>query len=153
VGYGHRPAGLVEAFMWKAETGMVGLGLSEGYYSSCASAISADGSIVVGYMHCEGNQSSGQTQCAMIWDQTHGMRLLSDALVQEYGLDLNGWTLVDAYDISPDGRAIVGLGINPQGGFEAWRVILPEPASLVLLALGGLAVVRRRGMGRNVGGV
>ncbi len=40
-----------QAFRWKKEVGMVGLGvLPEGYGRSSAAAVSADGSVIVGYI-------------------------------------------------------------------------------------------------------
>lgn len=38
---------------------------------------------------------------------------------------------------------VVGYGINPDG-YERGFLAIPEPATLSLLALGGLAVMRRR---------
>lgn len=40
------------------------------------------------------------------------------------GLDLNGWTLQVLTDITADGRAIVGYGVNPGGKTEAFLVRL-----------------------------
>ena len=65
------------------------------------------------------------------------------------GLDLTGWELFEARDISGDGLTIVGFGRNPSGDNEAWIAIIPEPGTGVLLMAGlvGLATYRR---GRGV---
>jgi len=117
-----------------------GLGdLPGGAFLSRALAVTPDGSIVVGY----GTSDLG-TQ-AFIWDAENGMRILQDVL-ESYGLDLAGWTLQNASGISSDGLVLVGQGTNPSGDMEAWRAVVPEPATLTLLAFGGLAVLRRRRM-------
>ncbi len=41
-------------------------------------------------------------------------------LLQEAGVDLAGWTLTTAYDVTPDGETFVGVGINPLGQTEGW---------------------------------
>jgi len=75
------------------------------------------------------------------------MRKLSDVLVNDYGLDLTGWTsLVQAYSISSDGTAIVGFGFH-NGNEEAFLAVIPEPATLALLVIGGLVVLRRHRRG------
>lgn len=121
------------------------LGLLPGDTEGGATAVSADGSVVLGY--------SGTTP--FLWDATLGMRDLWSVLTIEYGLDLTGWTLVEALDLSADGLVVAGWGINPLGQTEGWVASMrtsvaavPTPSTLPVL-LGGalllLAVVRRRG--------
>jgi probable HAF family extracellular repeat protein len=133
------------AFRWTAEDGMVGLGEIPGHTTtySAAYAASADGSVIVG-----GNDNnwfgpySGDE--SFIWSEIYGMRNLQDMLENNCGLDLSGWTLISATGISADGLSIVGIGINPDGYTEAWIATIPEPATLFLLGLGSLAMLRKR---------
>jgi hypothetical protein len=122
-----------EAFRWTSAGGMQGLGhlppagpLPDPIYSyySAASAVSADGSIVVGASSDFYPDSGAE---AFIWDSAHGMRKLSDVLHNDFGLDLTGWVLVFANAISPDGRNIVGTGLNPNGQYEAFLAKLGNP--------------------------
>jgi len=92
----------------------------------------------VGY----GTTAAGER--AFIWDAPNGMRDLRDVLVSDCGLDMAGWTLTEAWDVSDNGLVVVGYGTNPSGQTEAWRAVLPEPGSCVLLLLGGAALLRRR---------
>jgi probable HAF family extracellular repeat protein len=132
------------AFRWTAEDGMVGLGEIPGYTTtySTAYATSADGSVVVGGYNNNFGPYSGDE--AFIWDKVHGMRNLQDVLENSYGLNLGGWTLIEARGISADGLKIVGIGINSNGNTEAWLATIPEPATLFLLGFGSLALMRRR---------
>jgi len=107
-----------EAFRWTAATGMVGLGILPGSYASRALAASADGSVVVG--------KSYSAYVAFIWDAVNGMRDLREVLVNDFGLDLSGWTLERAHAISADGLTIVGVGTNPDGNEEGWVATLPH---------------------------
>jgi hypothetical protein len=84
---------------------------------------------------------------AFIWDAQHGMRNLQSVLEADYGMDLTGWQLTSAVDISDDGLVIAGNGINPLGQSEGWVVRLeaiPEPATLVLFVVGACGVVMWR---------
>ena len=129
----------MQAFRWTQATGMVGLGdLASGTCFRQAYAVSADGEVVVGF----GNKSGEDG--AFMWTEEQGVRNIRDILVNECNLDLAGWSLSEATGVSADGRTIVGYGLNPDGNTEAWIATLPEPATLSLLAVGGLLALRRR---------
>lgn len=82
--------------------------------------VSGNGTRVVGF----DAEFIGGPRVALIWDEGVGSRRLQDVLINDYGLDLNGWTLEVATAISDDGKTIVGYGLNPQGRVEAWRAVL-----------------------------
>ncbi len=125
--------GIYQAFRWTAQGGMVGLGdLPGGVFSSKALGVSADGSIVVG----RGTTAAGIRP--FIWDEVNGVRDLVDVLANDYHLDLGSFRLETANAISADGSVIVGVGEN-----TVWVAVIPEPATLSLLVLGGLAIIRR----------
>ena len=130
-----------EAFRWTEAGGIEGLGnLNSGAFGgSEALGVSGDGSLVVG----TGPSDTGST--AFIWDEEHGMRAIAQLLVDELGLDLTGWKLTRATDISADGSVIVGWGANPNGESESWIAVIPEPSTgwLVAAGLAGLTCLRR----------
>lgn len=116
-GWGQSPAG-IEALRWTEERGLEGLGdLPGSFFFSVALSISSDGSAVVGY-----SETDPQGYEAFLWTEEDGMQNIKDLLETEHGLDLAGWKLSLAYDISEDGSTIVGYGRNPSGQTEAWRV-------------------------------
>jgi len=65
------------------------------------------------------------------------VRSLEDLLVNDYGVDLEGWDLTIPDDylwrrqtyLSADGRTIVGRGVAPGGSTGAWVVRLPPACS------------------------
>ena len=79
-----------------------------------------------------------------IWDESNGMRVLQEMLVNDLGLDLSGWAGLSPTGISDDGLTIVGTGINPNGDTEAFIATVPEPGTLALFAIGVSALLRRR---------
>ncbi len=122
--------GGTEAFRWTGGSGMRGLGfLNPELKQSAPTAITNDGTIVgssligreiVGHYEFTNEPIYKDTLAAFIWDAAHGMRNLQSVLESNYGLDLSGWQLTSAVDISDDGRVIAGNGINPLGQEEAW---------------------------------
>jgi hypothetical protein len=137
------PSDGFQAYRWTQADGVVRLGLYAPGYTSQALGVSGDGLTVVGFVE---NNSTDLRQ-AFIWKEGWpAMRLLQDVLMERYDFtELNGWSLTKAYAISDDGITIVGRGYSPQHADEAWRaVMLPEPGTLCLLALGGLAMLKRK---------
>jgi uncharacterized membrane protein len=127
-----------QAFRWTQEQGMVTLFGPPSYANSSEStAISGNGSVVVG---C-GPAGAVQQDRVFIWDALHGTRNLHSVLVDDYGLNLDGWRLEHPTDLSYDGTVIVGYGTNPSGDTEAWRAVIPEPSTFALLAMGALGLL------------
>ena len=115
----------LEAVRWDTDGRMSVLEpVPAGAFDSKANAVSTDGTVIVGHFHF--NTPIGVEHTAFIWDATHGMRRIDDVLRHEHKLDLEGWSLIDALDVSPDGEVIVGFGTNPDGHTEAWRAVIPR---------------------------
>jgi probable HAF family extracellular repeat protein len=103
--------------------------------------VSADGNTVVG----AGNLPvGGSPHSAWLWDPVHGMQNLHTLLTQQYGLDLDGWTLYSATGVSDDGTTIAGYGKNPAGEVQGFLAVVPEPTAPVGSALACLALLKRR---------
>jgi probable HAF family extracellular repeat protein len=123
--------------------------LPGGAAASRALGVSDDGDTVVGWA------TSAAGQEAFVWTPAAGLERLADRLASE-GLDLGGWTLVEATGVSASGRTIVGWGTNPSGqteGFVATLGLAPAvpvmgaPAAALaagLLLAAGARALRRR---------
>lgn len=127
------------AVRWDAEGRVHALAPRNPSGTSRALATSHDGSTIVG--------TDGR---AFVWDEAHGLRDLR-VLLEGLGLDLDGWTLLEATDVSADGRTIVGLGEyrgdDPiHARRESFIVVIPEPSTALMMVLGlaGLCIQGRR---------
>ena len=119
------------AFLWDESNGIVDLGdLFDGQASSEAVDINAAGQIV-------GHSSDGDEHRRFLWDPAHGMRDLS-TLIDDSG---NGWEIIQLFTINDHGW-ILGVGATPYGRTHAF-VLVPEPSTLVLIALSLLAWQKR----------
>lgn len=116
-----------QAFRWDVDSAIEGLGFLPNDTFSSASSASEDGSTIVG----TSGLLTGERSAAFIWTEEDGMQDLNVFLAAE-GVDLTGWTLLQANDISADGLTIVGTGLNPLNQLEGFFVVIPEPSSSTL---------------------
>jgi probable HAF family extracellular repeat protein len=128
VGHGTTEEPGEEAFRWTAATGLVGLGdMPGGAHYSIATAANADGSVIVGY----GNSAAVGME-ASLWTEETGMVAIREILLDAgLGSAIDGWLLDIAWDVSANGKTIVGSGYNPDGDYESWVVTIPEPATYI----------------------
>lgn len=122
VGQSHESTGF-RAFIWDQDTGMVPIG--DPGLESIATDVSADGSVVVGTADQFG---------AFIWTQADGMRSLESLLVNDFGIDLEGWSLDRGIAISADGLTIIGDARKATGEREVFLATIPSPSSMLVLA-------------------
>ncbi|MFM9994694.1 MAG: PEP-CTERM sorting domain-containing protein [Phycisphaerales bacterium] len=128
-----------EAFRWTGPCGMVALGdLPDPPFGSFAHGVSNDGQVVVGI--ADAGAFGGTTPHAFIWNPRDGMRFLQTVLTDlGLGPSLEGWTLISAAGVTPDGRTIAGYGFRPSG-YEAFRARVPAYCRADCTADGSLSV-------------
>ena len=125
------------AFRWTRETGLVPLG---GFYAE-ANDVSADGKTIVG---TDTFSPNGGANTAFVWTPGDGSLRIASVLTNA-GVDLSHWQILQyATAVSSDGLTIAGYGINAAGQTEAFRAVLPEPATLFSLSALGILIMRRR---------
>lgn len=117
---------LGDVFRWSNVDGPENLGHISST-GNVAKALSSDGSIIVGGVTSGGTIISPNG--AFVWTRESGLIHLKDLLERGYGLNLTGWTLNSAEDISPDGSVIVGFGFNSiMGRQEGFKAMIPPGA-------------------------
>jgi probable HAF family extracellular repeat protein len=123
VGYANNAEGTVASRLQNGVMESLGE-LPGGQVSATATSCSQDGAVIVGSSHTGISDPLGIGFEAFIWDRPHGIRNLKTVLETQYGLDLSGWILQFAEDISTNGKFIAGTAINPNGHQEAFLVEL-----------------------------
>jgi uncharacterized membrane protein len=105
-------------------------------FNRASTGISDDGRVIVGYDRGFGPAGQGQ---GTIWIEGEGLFNLT-SYVSGLGINLGTRRLALPLAVSADGTQIVGIDSTGTG----FLVSVPEPTSLALLTLGGMALLRRR---------
>jgi CSLREA domain-containing protein len=115
-------------YRWTEATGLVWLDILPGTTEARANGVSRDGAVIVGSYFTDAYPDGR----ASIWTQETGLQDLQDLLVDDLEVDLEGWELLSATDISTDASTIVGVGIDPDSGLvSGWRVQLVDDPIVV----------------------
>jgi uncharacterized membrane protein len=112
------------AFKWSASAGFTAIPpipcprgtTTDAFQSYRPDAVNADGTVV-------GGTQGGR---AWIWTASSGTRDLKNVMMDQLGFNLAGWTLWSVYDISADGRVLVGNG-SLNGTSTAYVAVIPNP--------------------------
>ncbi len=107
------------AFRWRSSSGLQDIGILSGKTEAEVHGTNADGSVTVGV--CWSNQGEN-TFTATMWSDSNGVVDLNIYL-PAIGINLAGWNLTSASDVSDDGMTIAGYGIH-NGVTEAWVATL-----------------------------
>ncbi len=141
VGFSNRAAGLEQATYWPASDTPTAIPYVAGSGQEWCRAyeVNGDGSMIAGRDYTFATTSN----IWWIWTSTGGTQTVSSYLTS-LGVDLTGWdpATMRIEGMSDDGSVICGQGDMPGGSMHGW--VIPEPATLSLLALGGLLLLRRR---------
>lgn len=92
-------------------------------------ALDAEGHLAGGYSYRRA-ATDGPRE-ALIWDAVNGTRRYQSVLTDQYGLDLEGWSLQEIRAISASGEAIAGNGVR-QGVSQGWLVLQVTPSKPTL---------------------
>jgi probable HAF family extracellular repeat protein len=121
VGISDGLSGSFQALRWSAASGAVALGPTFGggtLTGNYGTACDASAGVIVGYGWWN------DTQQGLLWTPELGASNLRATLIANGAMQPTGWRLY-AEDITPDGRTVVGQGINLSGKSEAWIATLP----------------------------
>ncbi|TVQ61261.1 MAG: hypothetical protein EA378_09280 [Phycisphaerales bacterium] len=135
--------GVPRPAFWDSDGTANVLALWSGYAAGEAIGVINGGSLVIGNWR-EDEFADNLRSLAFVWDADSGSRPLQDVLINDYGIDLTGWTLNTVSHVTPDGLTIVGAGLNPFGELEAFKVVIPAPAGFAAFTLAGLGALARR---------
>lgn len=102
--------------------------------------------VIGGNMLIGGYSSDGTTETAVLWDTTGIWDATGQPVALATLVNMADWSsLSRVTSMSDDGMTLAGWGIwAADGTTRGFVVVIPEPATLSLLVLGGLAMLRRR---------
>lgn len=141
VGFSSDASGRFRPFLFDGGTMTAITSSISGFVPQSARSINESGQIV-GRAQAAGSLLGR----AFLYTATSGTRDLN-GLVDLTGTPYAGWTLYDAFTVNDSGQILVQAWNGNFNAIEARSFVLtpvPEPASMIALGLGALALVRRR---------
>ena len=134
------------AFLWSEADGMLELSLSPSLILAQTTDITPDGRTVVG----GGIRPAGGGAVAAIWMGGEPGVTVAEivALNPILSAQAEGWFLQSAQRVSDDGQVTVGVGVNPEGEREVWRLDMrpvPEPSTMLIAMLAAASPIVLRG--------
>ncbi len=146
VGYDRDANAVPHAFRWTTGDGAMTM-LPE---LSGAQSVATDIRKIAGQLIIGGSAHVGSVEHAVLWDSTGiwdstGQPMLVADMLAAMGVDMSVWSsLTRVTTMSDDGATVGGYGIwAADGSTRGFVATIPEPATLVLLTLGGLGFLRR----------
>lgn len=112
-----------------------------GFEASSVWTVSGDGTVFAGQATIDKGEESVILR-AVYWNDSREIFDLNEYL-PTLGIDLTGWVLTTAHDMSADGRTLIGEGYF-NGVRQAWIATIPSPPAAGLIAIAGIACERRR---------
>jgi hypothetical protein len=125
--------------IWHNGQGAI-LPLVSGFTNGRATDLSSDGGVIVGIVSPDG----GTTERVFVWTPARGSELITTYFAS-FGIDLSNYIIYNTPFVSADGRT---FGLTGQSRIDSSIhgiiVTVPAPGAASALALGCLALVRRR---------
>ncbi len=120
VGQANDAAGATQAAVWRANGTTQLLPVPAGYDAGSAFGVSADGGVIGGTAFL----NNLGADIATYWIGNSVIDLRASLLASAQ--DVLAWTLLAVTEVSPNGRYLVGRGINPDGALEGFFVDLGQ---------------------------
>lgn len=107
-------------WVWNEEKGFIQIG--EPGYGGCVSAMNNDATVLVGW--------NGTGESGWIWSEKIGKMDINKFVTDILGVEIDNMALCSVYDMSPNGRYIVGYGLKAGNEVFGYRVDLAQWLSI-----------------------
>ncbi len=68
---------------------------------------------------------TGLTFSGELWTEANGAKAVV-SILQEHGIDITSWQSLSPQGISDDGNVVLGIGTNPDGLLQGWRMTIED---------------------------
>ena len=134
-----------KAFAWTVNGGSMTILPQYGSDTASQAFVINNAGVTGGYSTDGTNMKAIIWDTTGTWDTTGQAKTVRDLLTTAgISVDSNWQALTRVTSMSDDGKTIAGTGKWIDGTTRGWVATIPEPASVLLLTLGGLSLLRRR---------